>query len=519
MVATRARLARGGLVVVAALALAGACAQGAVVEENNDDDGSGGSGATGGNAGGIGGDGGTGPCGVDCAATVDAPQCHIAVCNEASGVCEIVPGEDASPCEDGLFCTSGDICNDGVCINGPPNDCGMEPAQCNLVGCNEDTDSCVMTPAANGTSCTSANLCLLGATCQNGLCAGGTIDDCFLAPVPNVCHSAVCNPDTGECEAMPDPGLDNTPCSDPAQLCTVNMACNNGTCDGGVPKDCSGLSVGCNTGSCNMATGACIATPIPDGSGCNDGNSCTSGELCSLGSCSGGTPITACTNADQCCPAGCTELNDDDCGNDVIVVHASPYIADVQTKLQSTGLFPVLTMFDASFATPTLAQLQAHDVAFVFSDGSFTDPVTLGDNLADFYDTGGRVVTAVFGMCSTIEIMGRWGDPAQGYTLLSVAFQDQPADSMGTVLEPASPLMTGVTSLTATSAYRCTGTPINGGVVVAQWASLGSALVVRGVVHGRNRADLNFYPPSIDARSDFWSGDGLALMRNALLYK
>jgi hypothetical protein len=40
-----------------------------------------------------------------------------------------------------------------------------------------------------------------------------------------------------------------------------------------------------------------------------------------------------------------------------------------------------------------------------------------------------------------------------------------------------------------------------------------------GVVHGRKRVDLNFYPPSGNVMAGLWTGDGANLMRNALLYQ
>jgi hypothetical protein len=81
-----------------------------------------------------------------------------------------------------------------------------------------------------------------------------------------------------------------------------------------------------------------------------------------------------------------------------------------------------------------------------------------------------------------------------------------------------SPLVAGVTTLTATSGYKSTGAVANGGIAVANWGS-GKPLIIRGVKNGKNRAELNFYPPSITVRNDFWSGDGAKIMRNALLYR
>lgn len=81
-----------------------------------------------------------------------------------------------------------------------------------------------------------------------------------------------------------------------------------------------------------------------------------------------------------------------------------------------------------------------------------------------------------------------------------------------------SPLVANVSKLTATAAFRSSGTAINGGTVVAKWGG-GKPLIVRGVKNNRNIVELNFYPPSSKIRNDFWVGDGFQIIRNALYFK
>lgn len=213
----------------------------------------------------------------------------------------------------------------------------------------------------------------------------------------------------------------------------------------------------------------------------------------------------------QACPGGA-------CAATVALVAGNVTAAwrdDVRSKLLATGDFPVVDIIDAGSGTPSLAQLQQYDALLVFSDsGGFADATLLGDRVADYFDAGGNVVVAAFANAS-IAIGGRF---AQDYMLIDPAGQQSPSDSLGQFEEPDSPLVRDVNSLTATSAYRSSGGPINGGIVVARWAS-SAPLIVRGVVDGRNRVDINLYPPSIDVRDDFWDGDGDIIMRNALLYR
>jgi hypothetical protein len=185
-------------------------------------------------------------------------------------------------------------------------------------------------------------------------------------------------------------------------------------------------------------------------------------------------------------------------------------LGNFQTQEQNTGAFSVVDTFDARSATPTVAQLQSYDAVLVFLNVGFADYVALGDNLATYYDGGGRVV-----LCSFIWVggftQGRFFVVGNGYMLLDYATAGYVNESIGTVVEPTSPLMAGVQTLTWAGSSEAT-TLVNGGVAVAKWKVSGNPLVVRGVVKGRNRADLNFFLPGTP-------GDGALLIRNALLYQ
>lgn len=205
------------------------------------------------------------------------------------------------------------------------------------------------------------------------------------------------------------------------------------------------------------------------------------------------------------------------CDPKVLLVTAasSSYVADVKTKLLASG-FTTVDLFDANQATPTLAQLTPYPSILVFSDMGFANPTALGDVVADYFDAGGYPVIATFANAS-VPVSGRWA--TGNYALIETTGQTQPNDQGNiTIVDPASPLVANVATLTAQHAYQSTGGPINGGVVVAKWG-LGGALIVSGVKNGHKYAELNMYPPSSTIRSDFWVGDGAAIMRNALLYR
>lgn len=337
------------------------CAAGDVVDLA-DDDGQGGQATTttasgvGGDAAGGNGTGGEdlGPCGQDCSAFT-TPPCFMSVCNEGNypgpvGSCVVVPEDQGTACDDGMFCTVDDACDgQGVCVGGPQNTCGMTAPECQEITCDENNDSCSTASLDNGTTCTSTDLCLQGATCVNGACTGGNPKDCFFSPVPNECYVAVCDPTDGVCK--PEVGNEGGSCVDAMDLCTVNKTCNMGVCQGGNPKDCSNLTQGCVNGVCDTATGACTTMPVPpggscqaavdqcntgmcdmngncqpvpvaNGTPCNDGQICTATDTCQNGTCTGGSPITVCMAGDFCCPAGCNGMNDNDCNITTVTLSA-----------------------------------------------------------------------------------------------------------------------------------------------------------------------------------------------------
>ena len=89
---------------------------------------------------------------------------------------------------------------------------------------------------------------------------------------------------------------------------------------------------------------------------------------------------------------------------------------------------------------------------------------------------------------------------------------DPNADPLGEILEPNSPLLVGVETLTANT--HCDGTPVGDAKVVAKFATSGDPIVVRGMVKGRSRVDINIYP-----LKSTYEGNGVELIRNALFYQ
>lgn len=205
----------------------------------------------------------------------------------------------------------------------------------------------------------------------------------------------------------------------------------------------------------------------------------------------------------------------------VLIVGApanSAWINDVRAKVQGAGAFTTVDTFNANAGTPSVATLQAYDAVLVFSDTGFNNAILLGDNLHTYLLGGGGVVNAVFALGGGADIRGQF--ESSGDTAQLVACCGGGAATLGTVALPAHPIMTGVATFNGgSSGYRGSGALNAGATEVARWSS-GELLVSYKPVATGMVVSLNMYPPSSDARGDFWtaSTDGARLMANALTF-
>jgi hypothetical protein len=274
-----------------------------------------------------------GPCvfAEDCAGFSDA--CTVGTC--VNGVCQKLPANDGTACDDGIGCTLNDACQAGECTGTSTKFCPSSNT-CSIGFCDPVTDSCTEVPGNDGATCNDQNPCTQAGTCAAGACNPGPQVDCSF--LDSECGVGMCDPNLG-CVAMPL--AEGAACND-GLFCTVQDKCAMGICSG-VPNLCDGDGSGCFVGACDEAQNKCITVPGNNGGACDDGNACTSGETCSNGNCIGGVPanqgmmcddqngctggttcsngvctnatsqVVACVNGDQCCPMGCAANGDSDC--------------------------------------------------------------------------------------------------------------------------------------------------------------------------------------------------------------
>ena len=225
-------------------------------------------------------------CNSDC-----AEDCHACDLTDTVGIC--TPEPDKTTCGDGLFCTDGDSCHDGLCVSGSAMDCSNFDTPCSDGACDDDLDQCVaITPpdtCAIGGECYKKNDTHPEYSCRKCL-PDKANSEWTLAPgsclISEVCYGlgqviagscSVCNPATPE---EPSPADDGTECA------TDNNDCTKDAC----------------------IDGDCTHTPLT-GTDCDDLDPCTHGDICSAGEC-GGT-FYSCNDQKTCTEDIC--LGDGEC--------------------------------------------------------------------------------------------------------------------------------------------------------------------------------------------------------------
>ena len=202
------------------------------------------------------------------------------------------------------------------------------------------------------------------------------------------------------------------------------------------------------------------------------------------------------------------------------------YNADVRQKISGTGKFAQVDAVNLNNRVPTLPEAMAYDAILMYggaSQFSATTRTAVGNVLADYADSGRGVVTSTFALGSNAGSWipaGRW-NVDRYHVMNPVASQKQGTRlHLGTVYNPSNPVMTGVNTFDggSSSFYVPISTFAAGSVRVADWSNGFPLVAVKELPGLGRRVDLNFYPPSSNARSDFWvvGTDGDLLMANAL---
>lgn len=224
--------------------------------------------------------------------------------NETVGQC-IKKFHDGSLCNDGDECTTADTCNEVGTCEGIAKECS-DGNPCTDDECNPNVDGGCVFPA-NTEPCEDGLFCTEGDTCENKQCKAGSAFDC---DDDEFCTTDICSLESDSCEHL---AKVNTPCDD-GDVCTEASACTEGgVCGQGGPVLCEDDD-GCTEDSCDSnVPGGCVFQ-IQVGAVCDDANQCTFDDICQQdGTCSGEDKV--CDDLDPCTVDSCqsADITDDAC--------------------------------------------------------------------------------------------------------------------------------------------------------------------------------------------------------------
>ncbi len=201
-------------------------------------------------------------------------------------------------------------------------------------------------------------------------------------------------------------------------------------------------------------------------------------------------------------------------------------LSDVEEKVLGTGKIGSVTKYNITLGTvPPLSEVQHYDAVLAWGGTAGWGAAKceeLGDMLADYVDEGGGLVLATFCVGSNGGSWiptGRFSDSS--YWVLEPRHnQEDGHQTLDAARQPGHPILADVHSLDGgSSSYRVDTTILSDAELIADWTD-GLPLIAAKDLGVARRVDLNFYPPSDDARDDFWdaSTDGDEILANALVW-
>jgi subtilisin family serine protease len=191
---------------------------------------------------------------------------------------------------------------------------------------------------------------------------------------------------------------------------------------------------------------------------------------------------------------------------------------DVAQGIIDSKRFSGVTIIDIGKITPTLTELMAFDSVIVYRNYGYQDSKKLGDNLADYADQGGGVVTMAFESSKKFEhfksLSGRWATEKYG------VFEESSTDTRnwntdGSVLQENHPLVQNID--TFEGYFRLNKTDLRSGAqIVSKWKDGLPLVSYRNDI--ANIVDLNFYPVSNKIMTNGWKSetDGFVMLANSL---
>jgi hypothetical protein len=198
-------------------------------------------------------------------------------------------------------------------------------------------------------------------------------------------------------------------------------------------------------------------------------------------------------------------------GPDVLLLEADDdtiSASPILSLLQAYGDLGSVDMFDAHSATPTLGELLPYDIVVTWSNTAYADPIAIGNVLADYVDTGGKVINLNFSM--DLGFAGLQGRFMTGnYSAMKGTSLNFLTDCLGSY-DPSHPIMSGITNVC--DYYRITGTTLTpGSSSIAQYSD---GLLFVAAKNNRSVVSINGYVGIYFQ----WTGQMPDLLHNAILW-
>ncbi|MFZ5893603.1 MAG: hypothetical protein ACOY0T_21250 [Myxococcota bacterium] len=216
-----------------------------------------------------------------------------------------VPCGSAADCDDSLFCTGTETCQNGFCSKGIPFVCsGDDGVPCTDAVCDEAAQGCVHkandAKCDDGVFCNGFERCSVTSGCQPAtpmVCPGGSVS----------CMVGSCREDLKSCVQV----IDHNVCND-GLFCTGQEFCDPSVGCVSTGSPCVD-NVTCTDDVCDESTFSCFFPP--NNGRCDDGLFCTGQEYCDgfQGCRTTGTPCSGAEKCDetgnQCIPICFTDTN------------------------------------------------------------------------------------------------------------------------------------------------------------------------------------------------------------------
>ncbi|MBK9097731.1 MAG: choice-of-anchor D domain-containing protein [bacterium] len=192
-------------------------------------------------------------------------------------------------------------------------------------------------------------------------------------------------------------------------------------------------------------------------------------------------------------------------GLKILLITCGGMPSEIKDALLSFPDIQQVDIFDASGSTPTINQLLPYHTVIAMDNTPYSDPVELGNILADYVDAGRGLILTVATFASGWEITGRLLEDE--YFPFNIGYGPVGGATLGT-FNPTHPIMQGVTS--AYGDLLVDLTVANGAELVASWDTGWPFVATKG----KNVVAVNIYV----TEPGYWTGDIPLLLHNAAFW-